>query len=432
MKRDRFKDLELWKDSLYRKPLLIRGCRQVGKSWLIREFGKQFELFVEINFEKNKGALELFSGDLTVHKLIEKLSLYMQTKIVPGKTLLFLDEIQICEGALQALRYFKEDLPELHVIAAGSLLDFALHKLGIAVGRVQFLHLYPLSFAEYLTVLDRDDLRNFLFQQENDQVIGRQLMEYLKEYLWLGGMPAVVEAWLMHKDPILCQKIQDEIIESYQIDFYKYAKQHQVTKVTQVFEAIPSMLGKKFIYSRVDENTRAEIIKDALKLLELAGIAIPCYHTSAQGMPLGAMTNDKKFKIFFFDTGIAQRLLGLDIQQWMINPLRLSNQGEIIEQFVAQELLAYADFHQQAKLYYWHREARNSNAEVDFIILKQGQVIPVEVKSAHEGSMKSMNLFLDSHLNTPYGLKISMSGFAKHNRLVEIPLYAIESWIHPS
>lgn len=429
MKRDRLKDLEIWRNDRHRKPLLIRGCRQVGKSWLIREFGKQFETFIEINFEKNKSIHPYFSSDLTIDIILEKLSIHTQTKIEAGKTLIFFDEIQACDGALQALRYFKEDRPEIHIIAAGSLLDFALNKLGIAVGRVQFMQLYPLSFGEYLTVLELDNLREFLFKQENDVVIFQQLLEHLKNYMWLGGMPAVINAWISDHDPAVCQKIQDEIIESYQIDFHKYAKQHEIPHVAKVFEIIPTIIGKKFVYSRVDEGMRTEVIKNALQLLETAGIAIFCHHTSAQQLPLGAMQNEKKFKVFYFDIGIAQRLMGLDVKQWLLNPIRLSNQGEMTEQFVAQEILAYASFHKQEKLYYWHREAKSSNAEVDFITLKNGKIIPVEVKSASKGGMKSLHLFLDSHPNSTFGLKISTGVFSKQARLVEIPLFALEAWI---
>lgn len=429
MKRDRLQDLQQWRYDSQRKPLLIRGCRQVGKSWIVREFGKQFITFIEINFEKNKSIHQIFSGDLNIDTILEKLAIYTNTKIIPGETLIFFDEIQVCEGALQALRYFKEDKPEIHIIAAGSLLDFALNKLGIAVGRFQFLYLYPLSFAEYLTALNLTHLREFLFKQENDEIIAQQLLDHLKNYMWLGGMPAVIDAWISAQDPAICQQIQDEIIESYQIDFHKYAKQHEIPYVTKVFEMIPLLLSKKFIYSHVDEHLRIDVIKNALQLLETAGIAIYCHHTSAQRPPLGAMQNDKKFKVFYFDIGIAQRLLGLDIKQWLLNPLQLANQGEIAEQFVAQELLAYSDCHKQAKLYYWHREAKSSNAEIDFVILKGGEIVPIEVKSSQTGAMKSMHLFLESHPNSSYGVKISTGGFAHYDTIVEIPLYALEAWL---
>jgi len=429
MKRDRLKDLEDWRHDPHRKPLLIRGCRQVGKSWLVREFGRQFDTFVEINFEKNKRVHQYFDADLHVDTILEKLSLHTQTKIEAGRTLLFFDEIQACEGALQALRYFKEDRPDIHVIAAGSLLDFSLNKLGIAVGRVQFMQLYPLSFSEYMTVLGLENYREFLFNQENDPVIHEQILDHLKNYMWLGGMPAVVDAWCKEKDSVVCQTLQDEIIESYQIDFHKYAKQHEIVHVARVFEKVPAMLGNKFIYSHVDNGIRSELVKNALLLLETAGIVKRCFHTAAQHPPLGAEQNDKKFKAYYFDVGIAQRLLGLDVKQWMLKPLQLSNQGQVAEQFVAQELIAYSDYRKSAKLYYWHREKKSSNAEVDFIVMKEGNIIPVEVKSAKKGSMKSLYLFLKEHTNAEFGLKISEGHFSKQPGMIEIPLYALESWL---
>ena len=395
----------------------------------MREFGKQFEHFIEINFEKNKAVHHYFSSDLDINTLLQKLSIYAKVKIEASTTLLFFDEVQACEGALQSLRYFKEDRPDIHIIAAGSLLDFALNKYGIAVGRFQFLQLYPLSFSEYLSVIGKAELRHFLFAQQHDQVLHQQLIEHMKNYMWLGGMPAVIDAWVTEEDSVLCQRQQDEIIESYQIDFHRYAKQHEIPFVTRVFERIPAMLGNKFIYSHVEQDVRTEKIKNALLLLELAGIAKRCFHTAAQSAPLSAEQDDKKFKVYYFDLGIAQRLLGLDIRQWTLNPFQLSTQGAIAEQFVAQELIAYSDSHKTARLYYWHRENKSSNAEVDFVLMKHGEIIPVEVKSSKKGSMKSMQLFLDSHKNAHYGLKISAGTFSKQPHLQEIPLYALEGWM---
>jgi len=429
VKRDRLIDLNKWRFDSQRKPLIMRGCRQVGKSWLISEFGKTFENFISINFEKERGIHQYFQADLKIENIIEKLSLYSNKKIEANKTLIFFDEIQACEGALASLRYFKEEAPDLHVVAAGSLLDFALNKIGIPVGRVQFMHLYPLSFGEFLTATDKEGLREFLYQQTADPLVHLQLMSELKTYFWLGGMPAIIKAWQQEKDALTCQHLQDEIIETYQIDFHKYAKQHEIAHVTKVFDSIPACLGKKFIYSNIDNQTRGENIKNALTLLINAGIALPCYHTSAQQQPLGAGKDDKRFKIFFFDTGIAQRLLGLDLREWILKPLTFSNKGYITEQFVAQEFVAYSDFRKRAALYYWHREAKSSNAEVDFIVLKKELVVPVEVKATTKGSMKSMQSYFDSHLDCKGGLKISEANFSHQKHLQEIPLYGIEGWL---
>lgn len=431
MQRDLLSALLKWRNHPLRKPLILKGARQVGKSWLVREFGKEFPDFVEINFDKDKSAASLFEGDLHIQTLIEKLSLYCQKKIIPGETLLFLDEIQECEAALSALRYFKEDLPALHVIAAGSLLDFVLNELGMPVGRVQFMHLYPLSFAEFLTVGGYEALRKHLKEnQKIDTVFHEKLIELVKNYFWLGGMPAVLDAWLKLKDPKICHEVQDEVVEAYRQDFHKYVKDRQISFVTRVFDAIPAQLGHKFKFSHVEQDEPAHHLKNALTLLIKAGIAHFCYHTSASGFPLGAEKDEKKFKVFFFDIGIAERILRLDIKKWVTTPFKISNLGPITEQFVAQELLAYSNIHQHTELFYWHREAKSSNAEVDFLISQGENIIPVEVKSSTQGSMKSMRLFLNSHPQVPYGIKISEGIFAGHSGIKEIPLYALEG-LHP-
>lgn len=428
MKRDLLQYLAAWRTRPYRKPLIIRGARQVGKSWLINEFGKQFSNFVSINFEKAQQAHGIFSSDLDAGVILEKLALYSHQKIIPGETLVFFDEIQACPPALAALRYFKEELPELHVIAAGSLIDFILEKIGMPVGRVQFLYLYPLSFAEFLSVNDRDDLRRYILTQNVDKVIHQQILEYLKIYLWLGGMPAVVDAWLQHRDPAICQEIQSEIIQAYSQDFYKYANDKIIPSITKVFTSIPKQLGNKFKFVSVDADTHSITLKNALDLLIKAGIAYPCPHTAAHRPPLGADTNEKKFKVFFFDIGLAQNLLGLDIRKWLLTPFTVSNIGAITEQFVAQELISYGRPQEKTQLYYWHREARGSNAEVDFVTQIGNEVIPIEVKSAKDGRMRSMHLYLETHPESPYGLKISENLFGQHNNIKEIPLYGIEAW----
>lgn len=428
MLRDILKELAQWKAHPLRKPLILRGARQVGKSWAARELGKSFSSFVEINFEKEKDAKSLFTGNIRIPELLDRLSLYAGKKIVPGSALLFLDEIQDCENAITSLRYFKEDFPELHVLAAGSLIDFALEKLGLPVGRLQFLYLFPLSFGEFLTVCNRGDLRQHILGGMVEPAIHNQLLDLLKTYMWLGGMPAVVHAWLDHKDARLCQETQDEIVETYRQDFTKYAQRRQIEHVTKVFEAIPFQLGRKFKYSAVDPNLNLQPIKTALSLLEKAGVALPAYHSSGQGIPLGATKDTKKFKIFFFDVGLAQRILGLDLRNWSIMDLKVANVGAIAEQLVAQEFTAYSSPKIRPELYYWHRESPSSNAEVDLLSVKEGVVVPVEIKSGVKGGMKSMQSFFESHPAALQGLKISENRFSSHGRIKEIPLYGVEAW----
>lgn len=429
MKRDKIKYLRKWRHDPIRAPLLLRGARQVGKSWLIETFGQEFDHYIEINFEKNKRALALFTEHIDIPELLKRLHVYTNKPIIPGQTLLFLDEIQECPNALTYLRYFKEDYPQLHVIAAGSLIDFTLEKMGMPVGRVEYLYLYPLSFMEFLTAIGYDHLREPILNQQIDAATHQLLIEQLRYYMWIGGMPAVVNAWIQFNDTKICQRLQDRIIENYQDDFSKYAKKHQIEAVNNVFLAIPKQLGQKFTYQHVDTESKIYPIKQAAALLIKAGIAYRCFHTSAQHYPLGAETDEKKCKFFFFDIGIAQRILGLDLAEWITNPIELKYLGSIAEQLVAQEFTAYGAENRASQLYYWQNESKDGNAEVDFIAIKNKQVIPVEVKSNIKGGMKSLQVYLNKHPETKMALKISEGSFAKQHHLEEIPLYGIASWL---
>lgn len=429
MKRDLISNLEEWRNHPLRKSLIIRGARQVGKSWLVDEFGKQFENYIKINFERSPDARQFFESDIQIPTLIEKLSLFSGKSIRPGKSLLFLDEIQECERAIIALRYFKEDYPDLHVIAAGSLLDFAIEKVGVPVGRIQYLYLHPMSFGEFLNAQNRNDLRQFILAQSDDRVIHTQLIDLLKTYMWLGGMPAVVEGWLQTRDASICQELQNEIIQIYRQDFQKYARKHQLHTVEKVFESTPQQLGKKFKFVDVDPNSRAEPLKNALYLLLKAGIIHIVYHSSAQGQPLGATKNEKKFKAFYFDIGLAQRILGLDLRQWVIMPMEVRHVGAIAEQLVANEYIAYTSIKSSPELYYWHKEEKQHNAEVDFIFLKDGKIIPVEVKSGSRGGYKSIHQFLETHPRSTVALKITENPFDNQSPIQNIPLYGLEGWL---
>jgi len=426
MKRDLIQQLNDWRNDHTRKPLILRGARQVGKSWLVDEFAKSFTSFVKINFEKQPEAASFFEGDINIPTLLEKISLYTGKKVIPGETLLFLDEVQMCERAIIALRYFKEELPELHVIAAGSLIDFSLKNIGMPVGRVQFMYLHPLSFGEFLTAIGKQELREYVKKGEVDPVLHNKLIEEVGTYFWLGGMPAVVHSWLTHKDLQTCLNLQDEIILSYKQDFEKYASGKLIDKVEIVFNAIPEHLGEKFVYSKIDADLRSYVFKEALDCLRKAGIIHLAYHSSAQGVPLAAGKDSKKFKVFFFDIGLAQRILGLDLKQWITTPLNVRHAGAIAEQFVAQEYIAYTSIKQPAELYYWHREERSSNAEVDFLFLLNGKIIPTEVKAGKTGTLRSLQLFLETHKNSPYGLKISEQNFSTQLPVFSIPFYGIE------
>ncbi len=429
MRRNHLSFLRQWKNDLIRVPLMIRGARQVGKSWLVNVFGKEFEHFVTINFEKDKRVHSLFPEHIDISKTIETLQAYTQIPIKPGNTLLFLDEIQECPNALRYLRYFKEEFSELHVIAAGSLIEFTLEKLGMAVGRIDSLFLYPLSFMEFLDAMEREDLKEFVVRQNVDAASHEVLLELLKSYMWLGGMPAVVDTWITHRDARLCQRIQDRIIGNYEDDFQKYAKSHQIEMVGNVFRSVGTQLGKKFQYTNVDRDAKTYPIKQGLHLLIKAGVAHCCFHTSGHVYPLNAEMNERKFKVFLFDIGIVNRLLGLDMAAWTTTPMQLNYLGASAEQLVAQEFIAYSTPTRPAELFYWHNETKSGNAEVDFISAKNKMIIPIEVKSGVKGGMKSLATFFQTHPKSTYAVKISERPFDKHGQLEEIPLYGLASFV---
>lgn len=326
------------------------------------------------------------------------------------------------------MRYFKEELPQLHVIAAGSLLEFTLEKMGIAVGRVDYLFLYPLSFMEFLDAQNRGDLRDAIIQQNVDAASHELVLDYLKNYMWLGGMPAVVDTWIQHNDVALCQRVQDRIIGNYEDDFQKYAKKHQIETVGKVFRSIGKQLGQKFQYSNVDNDMKTYPIKQGLHLLFKAGVAHQCFHTSGHAYPLNAEINEKKFKVFLFDIGIAHRLLGLDLAEWVTTPFEMEYLGESAEQLIAQEFIAYSNPSKPCELYYWQNESKSGNAEIDFIAVKENKIVPIEVKSGVKGGMKSLRVFFEMHPKSTYGVKISQGKFSVHGNLEEIPLYGLAGW----
>lgn len=429
MKRDVLLSLEQWAKNELRVPLIIRGARQVGKSWIVKEFGLSFDFFIEINFEKHKTINNLFQEDINIPKLLERLSLYTGKKIVSGKTLIFFDEIQECPEAIVYLRYFKEECPGLHIVAAGSLLEFVLEKVGMPVGRVEYLHVYPLSFAEFLEASGRSDLREKTLNRENLSFLEKVLLEMLQTYLWLGGMPEVVDAWLKYHDVIQCQHVQDRLIAAYQDDFSKYARKNQIQHVDKIFMRLPQQFGKKFVFSHVDQDLKASVLKQALHCLEKAGIAHLCHYSTCQSLPLAADSREKFFKVFFLDIGLAQRILKFKQQDWMIQPIKAAHWGGLAEQFVAQELIAYQSQFIKTDLFYWQREEKNSQAEIDFVLGINGALIPIEVKSGKAGHLKSLQYYLNTHKNAQYGVKISECAWHWDGRILQIPFYAIENWL---
>jgi predicted AAA+ superfamily ATPase len=434
MERTIDNELTRWKVSKNRKVLLLRGARQVGKTYCIRKLGKSFKNFLEVNFEETPEIKTIFKKSLNPEYLCEKLAVYFKTSIKPGETLLFLDEIQACPEVLKSLRFFFEKMPELHVAAAGSLLEFALEQISsFGVGRINSLFMYPMTFSEYLIASGDERLERFILNSSSsnpvEPVIHEKILEELKIFQLIGGMPEVVRTYLEEKDFMLCQEVIDNILTTIKDDFAKYKEKFPVIRLEEVFDSIIYQLGNKFKYSNISPGN-PQVYKDALDLLVKAGLAYKIYHTAARGIPLSAQVNDKKFKVLILDTGIYQRVLGLDLSSYVISDFRsLINRGNLVELFVGLELIAHGSPRIHPQIHYWHREAKSSNAEVDYVIARKGKVVPIEVKAGSRGQMQSMHIFL-SERNLDEGLRISSENFTTYDKIKTIPVYAVKNILH--
>jgi predicted AAA+ superfamily ATPase len=425
-------DTELlnWKNSSTRKPLLMRGARQVGKSSAIRHLGQTFSYFIEINFDENKQWIELFNSTQNINELLEQISIIENTPIVEEETLLFLDEIQSSLPAINLLRYFYEKKPNLHVIAAGSLLEFALKELpSFGVGRIRSLFMYPLSFQEFLFAHNEALLLEKLKQASPTShlpdLLHQKLISYYKKFLIIGGMPEAVKSYVIHKDLLEVQRILDDLIISLQADFTKYKKRIEPIKIVEVFANVVMQQGEKFTYSYPNATLNNQQIKEILQLLEMAGLIHFVTHTAANGIPLGAEVNPKKRKVLLFDTGIYQRILKLDIGKLLtLDNLSVINKGNIAELSVGLELIKNQSLYERTNLYYWQREARSSQAEVDYVIQQGETILPLEVKAGTKGAMQSMFLFLEEK-NKQKGIRISLENFGEMEKIDIYPLYGV-------
>lgn len=430
MKRIIYHTLCDWRASSNRMPILLRGARQIGKTHVVRQLGEQFDSFVEINFEKQPSLIKIFDSDLLPANMIRDLAIATKQKIIPGKTLLFLDEIQQAPKAITALRYFYEDMPELHVIAAGSLVDFAIERVGVPVGRVRYLFMYPMSFMEFLVATGHQALALSIMQHSTQSqmsdAIHEMALRLVAEYMAIGGMPKAVYHWAQSQDSLDSMVVLQNIKNVYEDDFAKYAKNHQIKYVDLLFKTLPTLIGEKFNYGKLATDYRKRELAPALDLLEKAGLIHRVYHSRGNGLPIGSEVDLTKFKITTLDVGLTQAILGLELKQWFLEPnLALVNKGGLTESFVGQELLAYANPEVKPALYYWHREQRSSNAEVDYLISVNNRVVPIEVKSGRGSSLQSMRVFLEEHPKSEYGIRFSTHNFSEHDGIHSFPLYAI-------
>ncbi|GAB6193912.1 ATP-binding protein [Desulfocastanea catecholica] len=428
MQRLAEKQIAGWKDSPRRKPLIIRGARQVGKTWLVENvLAKQFKSFVKIDLEKRRDLHPLFADNLEPRFILNHLEL-TTGRIIAGQTLLFFDEIQACPRALMALRYFYEEMPELHVIAAGSLLEFAFGQISIPVGRVQYLHMHPMTFYEYLLATGKEQMAEHTLNQPDDVAgsIQEIILKELRNYFFVGGMPECVKTYRDSGSMVETFQVQSEILDSYRDDFSKYTPHINTICLDAVFLGVAKSIGEQLKYTRLNEGYSSQMNRKAFDLLAKAKVIHKIPACDPSGLPLGATANPKKFKASMLDIGLMQRLcqvpVELELQQ---ENLLVMYRGKLAEQFVAQELLAW----HSSELFYWARESRGSSAEVDFLVVRQGKIYPIEVKSGPSGSLRSLHLMLEKYQNCPQGLVLysGTSNKVSDQKLQFLPLYCVST-----
>ena len=424
--RYKFEDLKKWKVSKNRKPLIIRGARQVGKTWLMQEFGKnEYEKCAYINFDNNTRMEQLFSEGFDLERIIQGLKIESGVNIEPENTLIIFDEIQETASALTSLKYFYENANEYHIIAAGSLLGVAMHAgTSFPVGKVDFLDLYPLNFFEFLKALGEDELVDLINKNDMDliTVFTDKFKTYLKEYMFIGGMPEVVETYIDTKDFNEVRKVQEALLSAYEQDFSKHAPNNVVPRIRQLWNNIPTQLAKenkKFIYGLVKEGARAREYELALSWLIDCGLVYQVNRVNDCKIPLSAYQDFSAFKLYLLDVGLLCAMAKIDAQTILDgNRIFVEFKGSLTEQYVLTELKSNIN----SPVFYWSSD--KGIAEVDYIVQIAGNNIPIEVKSGENLQSKSLKSFVQKY-NTKINVRTSMSNYKKEDWLVNIPLYLI-------
>jgi len=401
MKRYLIDKLKDWLVSPLRKPAVLRGARQVGKTWIVRELAEQSgKQLIELNFEKQRSLATHFESNQPKTILLNLESALNKT-IHPEKAILFLDEIQAAPELFAKLRWFYEDLPELAVISAGSLLEFVLenHTFSMPVGRIQYFFIEPLGFEEFLLAKNEIHLlsaiKKITFHEPFNSSLHDKANLLFKEFITVGGMPEAVSTWTQTNSLEALAEVHNNLINTYQDDFAKYAGKLSITYLEEVLHAVPKLLTKKFIYSHVNSMARHESIKQALTLLLKSRLCHKVQSANANGIPLGAEINPKIFKIILIDVGLVSTLLGLKLHQFNnIDDILLINKGALAEQVVGQLLRLLSPFYVEPTLHYWCRELASSSAEIDYLIQDNQQLIPIEVKAGAEGKLRSLHQFM--------------------------------------
>jgi predicted AAA+ superfamily ATPase len=426
MIRDAEIKLKEWKDSKNRKPLLIYGARQVGKTWLMKNFGKtEFSTFIYINFEKEIQLRGIFEIDYNPQRIIKLIEIHTNQKIEFGKTLLILDEIQEAKGGLTALKYFNEELPELHLIGAGSLLGIALkQQTSFPVGQVEFLNLYPLNFGEFLKASGNTSLFNLLIEKDWSliETFKSKYINLLKQYYYVGGMPEVVNSFIEDEDYNKVRTIQQNILTSYEQDFSKHAPSEIIPRIRMIWNSVISQLAKenkKFVYGLIKEGARAKDFELALSWLEDYGLIYKIQRTKKSNVPLAAYSDLGIFKLYVIDIGLLGALGNLNARILVENDSLFNEfKGSLTEQYVLQELIQM----KKNQVHYWSNDS--GSAEIDFIFEQDSKIIPLEVKAGENLQAKSLKTF---SLKYPeiHCFRTSLSGYREESWLTNIPLYSI-------
>lgn len=427
MQRKALKQLIDWKNRKDKKPLVIKGARQVGKTWLMKEFGKtEYKNYAYINFEDNERMTRLFSGDMDINRLVDGLEMEAGVKLKSNDTLIIFDEIQECPKALTSLKYFYENAPEYNIVSAGSMLGVALHSgTSFPVGKVEFMDLYPLSFTEFMQALGVDDLLK-LIEKLDFQLIGvfkDKYLRLLREYYYIGGMPEVVSNFAENKDFNKVRIIQKNILTSYEQDFSKHIPHTTVTKLRMLWNSIPSQLSKenkKFIYGLIKKGARAKEYEEAITWLCDCGLVYKVNNVSKIGLPLKSYEDISAFKLFVSDVGLLSALGELDVKTLLEGDKIFQEfKGSLTEQYVLQQLKTLEDL----PVYYWTNDS--GSAELDFITQINNLIIPIEVKAATNLRAKSLKTYCEKY-NPQSAIRTSTADYKINDELHDIPLYLIE------
>ena len=427
MYRIAIEKLYRWKESRRRKPLIIQGARQVGKTWLMKEFGRSaYRDMIYINFDSNSRMAELFASDLNTDRLIMGIELYTGKKIDPDSTLLIFDEVQELPRALSSLKYFYENAPQYHIICAGSLLGIALHEgTSFPVGKVDFLELYPLSFREFLMAVTGIQFAKLLDSQDYKMITSfkQTYIEALKQYYFIGGMPEAVENFTEERDFYEVREVQKRILEAYEQDFSKHAPLEIVPKIRMVWNSIPSQLAKenkKFLYGLVREGGRAKEYETAIMWLCDCGLVYKIERVKGGGIPLKAYVDQKAFKLFVVDVGLLGCMTGLSPKILLDgNDLFTEFKGALTEQYVCQQLKTLENL----SIYYYTND--RGSCEVDFVVDTGERTVPVEVKAEVNLKAKSLKTYYEKY-QPEISIRTSMADYRPEEWLMNLPLYAIE------